>query len=117
MPNAARNGGTRSCEQNMDMQLLSSHQAASWLGISTATLYDWLSQSDAGTFAIRGQPLSINYYQGGRKGHGRIKIHRQEVERLLGLMRVSPRSTPVRRPPTKKASFQHITSKLGRPDD
>ena len=101
----------------MVMELLSSHQAASWLGISTATLYDWLSQSDAGTFAIRGQPLSINYYQGGRKGQGRIKIDRQEVERLLGLMRVSPRSTPVRQPPTKKASFQHITSKLGRPDD
>ena len=98
-------------------ELLSSQQAACWLGISTATWYDWLSQSDAGTFAIRGQPVSINYYQGGRNGQGRIKIDRQELERLLGLMRVPAKSTLVRRPPTKKASFQHITAKLGRPGD
>ena len=92
-------------------------EAAQRLGISTATLYDWLSQSDAGTFMIRGQPTTIRYYQGGRKGQGRIKIDRQELDRLLSLMMVSPKTTPSRRPPRKQTSFQHITTKPGRPDD
>jgi len=67
----------------MSRELLSSQDAARRLGITTATLYDWLAQSDAGTFLIRGQPTTINYYQGGRKGQGRIKFDSQELERLL----------------------------------
>ncbi|MCO6457681.1 MAG: helix-turn-helix domain-containing protein [bacterium] len=101
----------------MSRELLSSQDAARRLGISTATLYDWLAQSDAGTFMIRGQPTTINYYQGGRKGQGRIKIDSQELERLLELMFVSPKSQPIRRAPRKQTSMQHITTKLGRPDD
>jgi hypothetical protein len=65
----------------------------------------------------RGQPTTINYYQGGRKGQGRIKIDSQELERLLELMFVSPKSQPTRRAPRKQTSMQHITTKLGRPDD
>ena len=101
----------------MSRELLSSQDAARRLGITTATLYDWLAQSDAGTFMIRGQPTTINYYQGGRKGQGRIKIDSQELERLLELMFVSPKSQPIRRAPRKQMSMQHITTKLGRPDD
>jgi len=101
----------------MSRELLSSQDAARRLGISTATLYDWLAQSDAGTFMIRGQPTTINYYQGGRKGQGRIKIDSQELERLLELMFVSPKSQPIQRAPRKQTSMQHITTKLGRPDD
>ena len=101
----------------MSRELLSSQDAARRLGITTATLYDWLAQSDAGTFMIRGQPTTINYYQGGRKGQGRIKIDSQELERLLELMFVSPKSQPIRRAPRKQTSMQHITTKLGRPDD
>jgi hypothetical protein len=101
----------------MSRELLSSQDAARRLGISTATLYDWLAQSDAGTFMIRGQPTTINYYQGGRKGQGRIKIDSQELERLLELMFVSPKSQPIRRAPRKQTSMQHITTTLGRPDD
>ena len=101
----------------MSRELLSSQDAARRLGISTATLYDWLAQSDAGTFMIRGQLTTINYYQGGRKGQGRIKIDSQELERLLELMLVSPKPIPSRRSPRKRNSLQHITTKLGRPDD
>ncbi len=101
----------------MSDELLSSMEAAQRLGISTATLYTWLSQSDAGTFMIRGQPTTISYYQGGRKGQGRTKIDGQELDRLLSLMMVSPKTTPRRRRPRKQSSFQHITTKPGRPDD
>ena len=101
----------------MSRELLSSQDAARRLGISTATLYDWLAQSDAGTFMIRGQPTTINYYQGGRKAQGRIKIDGQELDRLLELMFVSPKSQPIRRALPKQTSMQHITTKLGRPDD
>lgn len=101
----------------MSRELLSSHEAARRLGVSPTTLYDWLAQSDAGTFMIRGQPVVICYYQGGRRGQGRIKIDGQEVERLLALMRVSPIPPQARRPPSKKTSLNHITTQLGRPDD
>ena len=101
----------------MSRELLSSQEAARRLGISPTTLYDWLAQSNAGTFMLRGQPVTIRYYQTGRRGQGRIKIECQEVERLLALMRVSPTSTQIRRPPSKKASLNHITTRLARPED
>ena len=97
--------------------LLSSADAAQRLGISVLTLYDWLSQSDAGQYQIRGQQVTIEYYQGGRRGQGRIKIATGEIERLLNLMKVSPQSKPTRRPKTAPAKPTHITVTLGRPDD
>ena len=101
----------------MVTELLTSRETARRLGISPATLYDWLAQSDAGTFVIRGMPTTIHYYQGGRKGQGRIKIEPQEIERLLDLMKVSPKTNSRRQPPRPTTPFQHITTKLGRPDD
>lgn len=98
-------------------ELLSSEKSAQRLGISVLTLYDWLGQSDVGEFIIRGQPVTIEYYQGGRRGQGRIKIDAQEIERLLLLMRVTPRTTYARKRPEKKTILQHITTKLGRPTD
>jgi hypothetical protein len=101
----------------MANKLLNSKDAAAALGLSVLTLYDWLSQSDAGEFEIRGQPVSVAYYQGGRRGQGRIKIDTQEIERLLSLMRVAPRPARARKRPTKKTTLQHITTQLGHPDD
>lgn len=98
-------------------ELLSSEQAARRLGICALTLYDWLGQSDVGEFVIQGQPVTIDYYQGGRRGPGRIKIDAQEIERLLLLMRVTPRTTYARKRPERKTILQHITTKLGRPID
>ncbi len=97
--------------------LLSSVDAAHRLGISVLTLYDWLSQSDAGQFEIRGQPVTIDYFQGGRRGQGRIMIEKQEIDRLLSLMRVTPKARRVPQRPQKKSTLQHITTRLGRPDD
>ena len=96
---------------------LSAAEAANQLGISVLTLYDWLSQSDAGTFMLRGQRVTIEYFQGGRRGQGRIRVQQSEVARLLNLMKVRPNPRAVRRSPRPKQSQSHITAKLGRPDD
>ena len=64
----------------MTDDLLSANEAARRLGITTATLYDWLAQSDVGTLIIRGQPVTINYFQGGTKGQGRIKLEVGEIK-------------------------------------
>ena len=101
----------------MFTQLLSTKDAAAALGVSVFTLYDWLKQSDAGRFVIRGQPVTIEYYQGGQRGQGRIQIDAQEIQRLLNLMRVSPARKVVRRTASKPKTLQHITATLGRPDD
>jgi hypothetical protein len=101
----------------MSSELLSSEQAARRLGISVLTLYDWLAQSDAGQLEIRGRPVTIDYFQGGRRGQGRIKIDKQEIDRLLSLMRVLPNAKPARQQPQKRSTLQHITTKLGRPGD
>ena len=101
----------------MRHELLSCGEAAAVLGLSKSTLYDWLSQSDAGDFVVRGKPTTIHYFQGGRKGQGRIKIAESEVNRLLSLMAVSPRSISYRKTPRPKGSLQHITTNPGRPDD
>ncbi len=100
------------------MNLLTSQKAAEVLGISVLTLYDWLGQSDAGEFEIRGERVTIDYYQGGRKGQGRIRIEEAEVHRLLSLMRSTAKPQRRRQPQKKNSNvFQHITTKLGRPDD
>jgi hypothetical protein len=101
----------------MATNLLASCDASKRLGIGTPTLYDWLSQSDAGEFVLRGQSTTIHYFQGGRKGQGRIKIAESEVNRLLSLMTVTPRAVKTRKPTPSRRSLQHITAILGRPDD
>jgi hypothetical protein len=99
----------------MDDELLSAQQAASRLGISTASLYTWLSQSNAGDLVIRGQPVTIDYLQGGPKGQGRLRIEAREVERLKDLMRVWPNPIVPRRPRRPMISYPGIHVPLGRP--
>jgi hypothetical protein len=99
------------------MNLLTSADAAARLGIERSTFYDWLSQSDSGSFMIRGQETTIAYFQGGRRGQGRIQIEESEVERLLELMKASPRPQRQHNPMRESTDLQHITTKLGRPDD
>ena len=99
----------------MDDELLTTGQAAQRLGISTASLYSWLAQSNAGTFRLHGEPVTIDYVQSGARGGGRIRIKSREVARLLELMRVRPSPSHVRRPPVQQSQFPGITVKLGRP--
>ncbi|MHC4400604.1 MAG: helix-turn-helix domain-containing protein [Planctomycetota bacterium] len=101
----------------MENDLLSTSDAAQRLGISRATLYQWLADSNASTLVIRGQPVTIDYFQGGRKGQGRIRIETAEVERLRELMRVRPRSRPQRRPPKRRDQYPGVYVELGDPDD
>ena len=100
----------------MENDLLSAQEAARRLGISTAGLYDWLAQSNAGALVIRGQPVAIDYFQGGPGGQGRIKIEATEVERLKEAMRVRPRPGRLRSSPTHRQQFPGINVPLGRPD-
>lgn len=99
----------------MNEELLSANEAARRLAISPATLYQWLAQSNAGALMIRGQPVTIDYFQGGRKGQGRIRIAAAEVERLKELMRVRPRRLPQRRPPKRHDQYPGIYVELGDP--
>jgi hypothetical protein len=99
----------------MSHDLLSPKEAARCLGITVTTLYDWLSQSDYGQLIIRGQKVSIEYFQGGAKGQGRIRFEASEVERIKELMRVRPSHSATRRPPTRQHIFPGITVPLGRP--
>jgi len=103
----------------MVAKLLSSAEAAERLGITRSTLYDWLAQSDRGEFMIRGQLEAINYFQGGRRGQGRIKFEEREINRLLSLMQVQPKENKPRQSPKQKpkSEFQYIKVKPGRPDD
>lgn len=101
----------------MSRSRLSSRDAAELLGISRSTLYGWLAQSDAGEFEVRGQQVTIDYYQRGRRGQGRIQLKLQEVERLLSLMRVAPKPARVHKRQKKQPQLQHITTKLGLPED
>jgi len=102
-------GPTCRCPSNF-LQLLK-------LGISVSTLYDWLAQSNAGEFEIRGQSITIDYFQGGRRGQGRIQIYEAEIDRLKEAMRVVPQPQRRRRPPVQLRDFPGITVQLGRPDD
>ena len=101
----------------MPTRLLNSAQAADALGISVPTLYDWLSQSDRGDFAIRGIPVRVSYLQGGQRGQGRIKVSTKEVERLLELMRVSPKPKKQLRSRRTNSGFSFLKSTPGRPDE
>jgi len=96
--------------------LLSTTEAARRLGISRATLYEWLARSNAGSFLIRGQSVTIAHYRSGAAGQGPIKFEAEEIERLKNLMRVTPRRPRPRRKPAKPVSFPGITVRLGVPD-
>jgi len=96
--------------------LLSAQEAAHRLGISAATLYDWLGQSDRGLLVIRGQQVSVQYFQGGPRGQGRIHVEVAEVERIKDLMRVRPQPSRSRRLPVRQDSYPGITVPLGHPE-
>lgn len=100
----------------MSSELLNSEQAAARLGIAVSTFYDWLCQSNAGTFEIRGQSITIDYYQGGRRGQGRIQIERSEIERLKEAMRVFPQVARRRRPSSQRNEYPCISVPLGFPE-
>ena len=96
-------------------QLLTPQQAASRLGVSVTTLYDWLGRSTAGLLVVSGERISIDYFQTGARQQGRIRIPADEIDRLLELMRVRPvNSRP--RPRLNHAELPGITVKLGKPD-
>ncbi len=99
----------------MSNQLLTSHEAAKRLGLSVASLYEWLARSDSGEFILRGTPFTINYFQGGARGQGRIQIEASEIERIREAMRVRPQATPKRRTKVQPTHFPGITVPLGRP--
>ena len=88
--------------------------AAAQFGIRPDTLYRWLRQSDRGKFMLRGQVVTIFYFQGGRLGQGRIMFEQHEIDRLKELMRAHPKA--VLPAPTKHLPFKHITVIPGRPD-
>ena len=100
----------------MSSELLSAQQAAKQLGISVASLYDWLARSNSGEFVVRGQLYTIEYFQGGARGQGRIQIDASEITRLREAMRVRPQAQRPRRPPRQILHFPGITVPLGRPD-
>lgn len=83
--------------------------------MAVTTLYDCLGQSDRGLLVLWGQPVTINYLQGGPQRQGRIRIEAGEVERLKDLMRVRPQRLTPRRPPIRPDAFPGITVKLGHP--
>src|SRR5689334_23604664 len=78
-PPAAAEAGT---------SLASAREAALRLGVTATTLYAWLGLSDRGLLVIRGHSVTIEYFQSGPRGQGRIRIDLAEVERLKDLMRV-----------------------------
>jgi hypothetical protein len=95
--------------------LLSAKRAARRLGISTSRLYEWFSLSDVGEFVLRGQTVTIEYFQGGAKGQGRIRIAAAEVERLIELTRVRQAPATPRRTVLQRVVYPGITVELGRP--
>jgi transposase-like protein len=101
--------------KTMSDALLNVRESAQRLGIAPSQLYAWLRQSDRGEFVLRGQHVTIEYFQGGPRGQGRIRIHPREIDRLNGLMQVSPREMQRRRPPLRRDMFPGISVPLGRP--
>jgi len=97
-------------------RLLAASEAAACLGIAVTTLYDWLGRSKLGELMIRGQLVTIEYFQGGAQGQGRIQIAAAEVARLRDLMRVAPTRQHIRRPIQSARSFPGISVPLGLPN-
>lgn len=96
--------------------LCSAREAARRLGISTTCLYDWLGQSDRGVLVLRGKPITVDYFQTGRQGQGRIQIEVREIERIREALRVRPQPLVQRRLPTVQSQWPGIHVPLGRPD-
>jgi len=96
-------------------ELLTAAAAATRLGVTVTTFYDWLGRSRIGELEIRGQRVTIDYFQGGGKGQGRIRIEAREVDRLRDLMRVRPQPAIFRARPVKQANWPGIHVPLGRP--
>jgi hypothetical protein len=99
----------------MAAELLTSKEAARRLGVSVSQFYEWLRLSNAGELRFCGHAVTIDYFQGGPKGQGRIRIDAAEVERLLEFMRVRPRTLPIRKPIVRHPVYPGITAELGRP--
>lgn len=100
----------------MAEELLNTDEAARRLEIARVSFYQLLADSNAGTLVIRGQPVTIDYFQGGTQGQGRIRIEAGEVERLKELTRVHPQPPRRRRPPARFQTYPGITVPLGNPD-
>lgn len=96
--------------------LLSAKESAQELGVTVATLYGWLGLSRHNMLEIRGQRITVNYFQGGPKGQGRILIEAREVARLKEAMRVTSVAMPPRRTPIRYEAYPGIVVAIGRPD-
>ena len=100
----------------MSADFLSASCAARRLGITVSTLYSWLGLSDHGLLVIRGRAVSIDYYQGGPRGQGRICIEEHEVARVRELMRVHPQKRRQHHPRLNQHNiYPGIVVALGRP--
>jgi hypothetical protein len=99
----------------MEQAPFNAKDSAAKLGIEVSTLYSWLGLSDRGLLVIRGQAVTIAYFQGGAAGEGRIQLEDGEVERLRELMRVRPDRIVPRRPSAHRDSYPGIHVKLGVP--
>jgi hypothetical protein len=64
---------------------------------------------------IRGAAVTIEYFQSGRRGQGRIHLEAREVERLRDLLRVRPQKPILRRTPVNRHLYPGISVELGRP--
>lgn len=100
---------------SMSEDFLTAAEAARRLGITTTTFYDWVGKSRIGELEIRGRRVTIEFFQGGARGQGRIRLEAGEVERLRELMRVRSQTVAVRPPPVKQTHFPGIYVPLGRP--
>ncbi len=114
-PSADRATASSDDARTLNDALLPAPTAATRLGISVTTLYDWLGQSDRGVLVIRGQRATIEYFQGGPRGQGRIQIEAVELDRLRELMRVHPQRAIPRQLPVRRDHFPGIKVPLGRP--
>ena len=101
----------------MPDELLTVDEAARRLGVTRTTLYGWLGLSRRSLLAFHGRPATIEFFQTGPKGQGRIQIDAKEIERVMDLMRVKPLTVRQRRSPVPRRTFPHITVPLGRPGD
>lgn len=66
---------------------------------------------------IRGAAVTIDYFQTGRRGQGRIHLEACEVDRLRDLLRVRPQKPILRRTPVNRRLYPGITVELGRPQN
>jgi len=96
--------------------LLTPAEAARRLGITRATFYAWLGLSRRSLLEVHGRRVTIEFFQTGAKGQGRIRLEASEVDRIRELLRVKPTISLQRRPMVPRRTFPHITAQLGRPD-